>query len=299
LSQSVAFNISKEKTTQDMMKALTRMYEKPSASNKVFLMKQLFNMKKCENKSMQEHLSDFNTITSQLESVGITFDNEVLALVILSSLPDSWDSLVMAVSNSSGSNVLKFEDVVGVLLDEDTRRKNNSSGDISGTALNIEERGRSSKRGNDRGYGRSQSRKSQSRSTQLTCWNCKKKCHLKRDCRASKKKMEENDKSSTSVNVSNESGSENEALIMCCDSKDDSLWILDSGASFHATSNREYFLNYENGNFGKVYLGDDESCDIIGRGDVQISMPDGRQLRLQRVRRAKTYWKSNFCKPTC
>jgi gag-polypeptide of LTR copia-type len=89
LSQSVAFNISKEKITQDVMKALTRMYEKPSASNKVFLMKWLFNMKKSENKSMQEHLSDFNTITSQLESVGITFDNEVLALVILSSLPDS------------------------------------------------------------------------------------------------------------------------------------------------------------------------------------------------------------------
>jgi GAG-pre-integrase domain/Zinc knuckle len=190
----------------------------------------------------------------------------------------------MAVSNSSGSNVLKFEDVVGVLLVEDTRRKNNSPGDISGTALNTEERGRSSKRGNGRGYGRSQSRKSQSRGTQLTCWNCKKKGHLKHDCRASKKKVEENDKRSTSVNVSNESGSENEALIMCCDSKDDCLWILDFGASFHATSNREYFLNYENGNFGKVYLGDDESCDIIGRGDVQISMPDGRQLRLQRVR---------------
>jgi gag-polypeptide of LTR copia-type len=46
LSRSVAFNISKEKTTQDVMKALTRMYEKPSASNKVFLMKRLFNMKK-------------------------------------------------------------------------------------------------------------------------------------------------------------------------------------------------------------------------------------------------------------
>jgi gag-polypeptide of LTR copia-type len=104
---------------------------------------------------MQEHLSDLNTITSQLESVGITFDNEVLALVILSSLPDNWDSLVMAVSNSSGSNVLKFEDVVGVILDEDTQRKNNSSGDISSTALNTKERGRSSKRGNGRGYGRS------------------------------------------------------------------------------------------------------------------------------------------------
>ena len=45
LAASVAFNISKEKTTVDMINALAKLYEKPSASNKVFLMKCLFNMK--------------------------------------------------------------------------------------------------------------------------------------------------------------------------------------------------------------------------------------------------------------
>jgi hypothetical protein len=45
LETLVAFNISKEKTTKEMMDALDKLYEKPSASNKVFLMKRLFNMK--------------------------------------------------------------------------------------------------------------------------------------------------------------------------------------------------------------------------------------------------------------
>jgi hypothetical protein len=45
LAASVAFNISKEKTTKELMDALAKLYEKPSASNKVFLMKRLFNMK--------------------------------------------------------------------------------------------------------------------------------------------------------------------------------------------------------------------------------------------------------------
>jgi hypothetical protein len=40
----VDFNISKEKTTKEMMDALAKLYEKPSMSNKVFLMKRLFNM---------------------------------------------------------------------------------------------------------------------------------------------------------------------------------------------------------------------------------------------------------------
>jgi hypothetical protein len=45
LAASLAFNISKEKTTKDLMDALAKLYEKPSVSNKVFLMKRLFNMK--------------------------------------------------------------------------------------------------------------------------------------------------------------------------------------------------------------------------------------------------------------
>jgi hypothetical protein len=45
LAVSVAFNISKENTMKGLMDALAKLYEKPSASNKVFLMKRLFNMK--------------------------------------------------------------------------------------------------------------------------------------------------------------------------------------------------------------------------------------------------------------
>ena len=45
LAQNVAFNIVNEKTTAGLMKALSNMYEKPSAANKVHLMRQLFNLK--------------------------------------------------------------------------------------------------------------------------------------------------------------------------------------------------------------------------------------------------------------
>ena len=36
LASSVAFNISKEKTTEGVMSALSKLYKKSSASNKVF-----------------------------------------------------------------------------------------------------------------------------------------------------------------------------------------------------------------------------------------------------------------------
>jgi hypothetical protein len=48
----VVFNISKENTMEEMMDALDKLYEKPSSSNKVFLMKILFNMKMLESGSI-------------------------------------------------------------------------------------------------------------------------------------------------------------------------------------------------------------------------------------------------------
>ena len=49
LSRSIAHNVVKEKTTTNLMKALSGMYEKPLANNKVHLMKKLFNLKMVEN----------------------------------------------------------------------------------------------------------------------------------------------------------------------------------------------------------------------------------------------------------
>ena len=66
LFRSVAHNVVKEKTIADLIKALSGMYEKPSANNKVHLMKKLFNLKMVENASIALHLKEFNTVTNQL-----------------------------------------------------------------------------------------------------------------------------------------------------------------------------------------------------------------------------------------
>ena len=71
LSRSVAHNKTKEKTTIELMAALSRMYKKPSANNKVHLMKKLFNLKMAEGMPITQHLNEFNTITNQLSFVEI------------------------------------------------------------------------------------------------------------------------------------------------------------------------------------------------------------------------------------
>ena len=57
-------NISKEKKIEGVMSALAKLYEKTLASNKVFLMKRLFNMNMSEGGSIADHLNEFNKLTS-------------------------------------------------------------------------------------------------------------------------------------------------------------------------------------------------------------------------------------------
>ena len=61
---TVYFNVVKEKTTEGLWKKLHDLYEKNMASNKVFLMKKVYNLNMKEGASIMEHLNEFNIITS-------------------------------------------------------------------------------------------------------------------------------------------------------------------------------------------------------------------------------------------
>lgn len=48
--------------------------------------------------------------------------------------------------------------------------------------------------------------------------------------------------------------------------RSDNMWLIDSGASFHMTSYKEWFSKYELYVGGKVYLASDSTLEIVGRG---------------------------------
>jgi len=74
-----------------------------------------------------------------------------------------------------------------------------------------------------------------------------------------------------------------DALVCSLDSHVDS-WVMDLGASFHTTPSKDLLSNYISRRFGKVYLADGKSLDIVRRGDIDIKTSNGSLWTLHNVR---------------
>ena len=225
-------------------------------------------------------MNEFNTIRNQLSYLENDFNDEINALIVLASLPNSWEAMRLAVSNSTRKEKLKYNDIRDLVLVEEIRRRNASETLWSDSTLNLETRDR----GNDRNLnqGRSKSRnsnwnRSKSRSDQqVQCWNYGKASHFKRHYKSPKKKNDDDYANAIIDEVQ-------DALLLIVDSPLDD-WVLDSGASFRTTPHQEIIQNYVRGDFGKVYLANGEALDVVGMGDVRIILPNGFIWLLQKVR---------------
>eukprot|EP00253_Pinus_taeda_P010053 PITA_10053 len=82
---------------------------------------------------MTEHINAFNTMLSQLSSIYIKISDEDKCTSLLCSLPDSLDSLVIAIG--SNATALQFDEIVSSLLMEEMRSKNMES--QNGDALSV------------------------------------------------------------------------------------------------------------------------------------------------------------------
>ncbi|XP_073138911.1 uncharacterized protein [Henckelia pumila] len=275
LTKNVTHNVKEANTTEEMMSILSDMYEKPSVNNKVHLMKKLFNLKMSEDGSITAHINEFNTIVSQLTSVEINFDDEIRALIILASFPNTWEPMRAAVSNSVGKDKLQFNDARDWILAEEVRRMDSGEKASSSSALNLDNRGRGRnvEKNSNKSRSRSKSRNGKDKISfekKLKCWSCGEIDHLKRNCKAT-----------NNTNVVTEEV--HDALVLSMESPVDS-WVMDFESSFHTTGNRDVFDNYIADDYMKVFLADGKPLEIVGMGNVQLKMSNGSVWKINKVR---------------
>jgi hypothetical protein len=272
--------VSEEATAKDLWDKLGNLYQSKSLVNKLFLRKKLYNLRMRYGDSVAENLNAFNTVVSQLVFVEIKISDEDKCISLLCYLPDSWDSLVVAIG--SNTIALNFYEVVSSLFSEEMRQKN-MEGKRTDTLF---ARGRSQERNRSNfSSGRS---KSKGRSKSLgnfvkVCWRCGKEWHYKKQCRSKVEKKKGYEESlSTEENTSKEEGGD-VYLASSSTHADHDAWLVDSGESFYMTPHGEWFCEYERYDGGNVFLGDDSTTRIIGRGKFKLRLIDGRIRTLPSV----------------
>uniref|UniRef100_A0A2N9IAG3 CCHC-type domain-containing protein n=1 Tax=Fagus sylvatica TaxID=28930 RepID=A0A2N9IAG3_FAGSY len=259
---SVFHHVSQETKADTLWKKLESLYERKTAQNKAFAIRKLAHLKLKEGRSVAEHLSEFQDLVNQLTRMNLVVDDELQALLLLSSLPDSWETLVVSLSNFAPNGVLQLAMVKDSLFNEETRRKDMGKDDAQ--ALVTENRGRSRGR-NSKGRGKSRSQ-SQTKG-KVKCFYCDKEGHIKRNCKAWKNKQETNQKKADDHNCH------------VADPYDE--WVIDSVASYHVTSRREFFTSYKAGNLGRVKMGNKSYADIVGISDICVETNSGYTLKLK------------------
>ena len=81
------------------------------------------NLKLREGQSIVEHLNDFEGMIAQLSIAGLSLDEETRACLLLGSLLDSWNTLVVSLGNLALEGKVTVAMVSNSLLNEEIQRK--------------------------------------------------------------------------------------------------------------------------------------------------------------------------------
>ncbi|KAL4291509.1 hypothetical protein GQ457_14G011390 [Hibiscus cannabinus] len=267
LADEVLSSIEEKKTAKEIWDHLTKLYEAKSLHNKIFLKRKLYSLRMSESTSVTEHLNTLNTLFSQLTSLSYKIEPQERAELLLQSLLDSYDQLIINLTNNILTDHLVFDDVAAAILEEENRRKNKEDrqGNLQQAEALTVMRGRSTERGQSSSHNHG---------------------HLKKDCWSLPKN------SNPQGNIANTS---DDGDVLCCEASTAmegrkrfaDIWLIDSGATYHMTSRREWFHNYEPISGGSVYSCNDHALEIVGVGTIKLKMYDGTIKIVRDVRHVK------------
>ncbi|KAG8391719.1 hypothetical protein BUALT_Bualt01G0216400 [Buddleja alternifolia] len=93
----------------------------------------MMNLRYKEGSSISDHLNDYQGILDQLSDMGVKFDDEVQALWLLNTLPDSWETFRVSLISSAENGVVSMQLAKSGTLNEEMRRRAQSSSSQSDT----------------------------------------------------------------------------------------------------------------------------------------------------------------------
>ena len=120
LSDEVLREVAKEKTSSSLWAKLKELFLKKSLAKRLYMKKKLYTFSMKEGTTMKDHLDEFNKLILNLENVNIILEDGDRALILLSSLPDSYEHFVDTLLY--GRQTLTLKDVKNALESKDLKK---------------------------------------------------------------------------------------------------------------------------------------------------------------------------------
>ena len=267
IADNIINNVNDVDSAPELWEKLEKLYLGKGLQTKLNLKRDLYKLKMGEGASLMEHMNVFRGLVDQLARVDVKIEEEDQALLLLTSLPDSYENIITTILY--GKDTLKMDEVESTLLSHEKRKKADDSQGSVFVAHGQNQRGRSTARGFS-GHSRSKSR-----GKGKQCYKCKEWGHIRVDCPLLKEKDDKGSDCSMAgvAQVSDDFG---EILTVSKGNYTYSQrdWILDTGSANHLCFRREYFDTFQEVQ-GFVTWGDGTRCRVMGIGTVKIKMFDG------------------------
>ncbi|KAM1562238.1 hypothetical protein ACFX1Z_005269 [Malus domestica] len=137
-----------------------------------------------EGGNLMDHMNVFNKYLDQLRKVDVKVEEEDKALLLLTSLPDSYENLMTTLLH--GKDTVSLEQVQASLVSYDTQKKKTIVDDGHETTLAVQGWNRGRKLGG--GFEGDSRFKSSSKGKGLQCYDCKEFGHKKKNYPLRKRK---------------------------------------------------------------------------------------------------------------
>ncbi|GFS42175.1 hypothetical protein Acr_00g0078350 [Actinidia rufa] len=118
------------------------------------------------------------------------------------------------------------------------------------------------------------------------CFYCDQEGHIKRDCPKYKAHDQSSDTTAIIVMAVDESD-----VLLAASEDGKSNWVLDSGSAYHLCRDREVFSTSVPCE-GRIWMANNTSSRVVGRGSVRFRMADERSVTLTEVRHVPNLWKN-------
>ncbi|CAB0041972.1 unnamed protein product [Trichogramma brassicae] len=203
---------------------------------------------------MIDHLKGFFDASDKLKSTGATLDDDLLAIMLLHSLPSSFENFRCAIESRDklpDLEILKIK-----ILEEHKSRHSVNDNHNSSAMLAKNKQGYSRAGGGSTSRPASNNAASHKPKPSYKCGFCKKKGHKEADCYKKKRSQEE-------------AKDETSGLCFFTSTTTSAKWCLDSGSTSHVCGDKSVLKNITRHN-GSLQLASNTTAAIRAKGDVNI-----------------------------